>query len=210
MWLALCRRTRQVVAYAIGDRGQKTCRLLWERIPPAYKGGVVFTDFLRRPASELGCLPEGAAAGAASGDRQGRGPDEPHRALQQRPPSAAGAVRAEDAFVLEDGRDARELSTAVLARVQSTDLGAAQKTQTILSHYLISPTVSVRILLANCSSLLQGVAVHSRKQVSFRSGFDPSSNSPTVSVRFRDSSPTLPQTDGPLSTDCLFTRLIIN
>ena len=57
------------------------------------------------------------------------------RALQQRPPSAAGAVRAEDAFVLEDGRDARELSTTVLARVQSTDLGAAQKTQTILSHY---------------------------------------------------------------------------
>ena len=45
MWLALCRRTRQVVAYAIGDRGQKTCRLLWERIPPAYEAGVVFTDF---------------------------------------------------------------------------------------------------------------------------------------------------------------------
>jgi IS1 family transposase len=32
VWLALCRRTRQVVAYAIGKRGEATCRLLWERI----------------------------------------------------------------------------------------------------------------------------------------------------------------------------------
>ncbi len=33
VWLALCRRTRQIVAYAVGDRGAETCRLLWERIP---------------------------------------------------------------------------------------------------------------------------------------------------------------------------------
>jgi IS1 family transposase len=33
VWLALCRRTRQVVAYAIGNRGEGTCRKLWERIP---------------------------------------------------------------------------------------------------------------------------------------------------------------------------------
>ena len=45
VWLALCRRTRQVVAYAIGGRGQKTCQVLWERIPSAYKTGLVFTDF---------------------------------------------------------------------------------------------------------------------------------------------------------------------
>ena len=45
VWLALCRRSRQVVAYAIGDRGQKTCRLLWGRIPAASKAGLVFTDF---------------------------------------------------------------------------------------------------------------------------------------------------------------------
>ena len=92
VWLALCRRTRQVVAYAIGDRGQKTCRLLWERTPPAYKAGVVFTDFLRRPASELGRLPEGAAAGAASGDRQGRGPDEPHHPTKASSASTTSSV----------------------------------------------------------------------------------------------------------------------
>ncbi len=33
VWLAQCRRTRQIVADAIGDRSEKTCRLLWERIP---------------------------------------------------------------------------------------------------------------------------------------------------------------------------------
>src|SRR3954471_6189429 len=31
VWLALARHTRQVVAYAIGDRGERTCRRLWER-----------------------------------------------------------------------------------------------------------------------------------------------------------------------------------
>ncbi len=35
IWLALCRATRQVVADAIGDRSQATCRTLWERIPAA-------------------------------------------------------------------------------------------------------------------------------------------------------------------------------
>ncbi len=35
VWLALCRRTRQVVAYAVGDRGKATCRRLWGRVPPA-------------------------------------------------------------------------------------------------------------------------------------------------------------------------------
>jgi len=41
-------------------------------------------------------------------------------------------------------------------------------------------------------------------------GFDPSSNSPTVSVRLKDSSPTLPHVMGLLSTSCLFSRLFIS
>lgn len=45
IWLALCRRTRQIVAYVIGDRSEATCRLLWERVPVAYKGGLVYSDF---------------------------------------------------------------------------------------------------------------------------------------------------------------------
>jgi len=44
LWIALCRKTRQVVAYAIGDRSQKTCRLLWEAIPEASQAGHCFID----------------------------------------------------------------------------------------------------------------------------------------------------------------------
>lgn len=45
VWLALCRRTRQVVAYAIGNRGERTCRKLWERIPESYREGSFYSDF---------------------------------------------------------------------------------------------------------------------------------------------------------------------
>jgi len=45
IWIALCRQTRQVVAYAIGDRSQATCRRLWGAIPLAYRAGHCFTDF---------------------------------------------------------------------------------------------------------------------------------------------------------------------
>jgi len=47
IWIALCRKTRQVVAYAVGDRSKQTCQRLWEAIPQAYRQGHCFTDFLR-------------------------------------------------------------------------------------------------------------------------------------------------------------------
>ena len=31
-WTVLCRRTRQIVACVVGDRGEETCRKLWEAI----------------------------------------------------------------------------------------------------------------------------------------------------------------------------------
>jgi insertion element IS1 protein InsB len=45
IWIALCRKTRQVVAYAVGDRSERTCRHLWEAIPEAYRTGHCYTDF---------------------------------------------------------------------------------------------------------------------------------------------------------------------
>ena len=45
-WLALCRRTRQVVAYALGPRDDATARLLWDRIPLAYRQSLLYTDHL--------------------------------------------------------------------------------------------------------------------------------------------------------------------
>jgi insertion element IS1 protein InsB len=44
-WIALCRKTRQVVAYSVGDRSQQTYRCLWEAIPAAYRAGHCYTDF---------------------------------------------------------------------------------------------------------------------------------------------------------------------
>ena len=45
IWIALCRKTRQVVARAIGDRSEKTCRELWNNIPEEYRQGHCFSDF---------------------------------------------------------------------------------------------------------------------------------------------------------------------
>ena len=44
LWVALCRRTRQIVAFVIGDRSAKTCRKLWQRIPTAYRHCRTFSD----------------------------------------------------------------------------------------------------------------------------------------------------------------------
>ena len=38
LWLAVCRRTRQVVAFTLGDRGEQSARWLAESIPEALRG----------------------------------------------------------------------------------------------------------------------------------------------------------------------------
>ncbi len=45
VWVAICRDTREVIAYACGDRSEATCRVLWERIPPAYRKATCYSDF---------------------------------------------------------------------------------------------------------------------------------------------------------------------
>jgi insertion element IS1 protein InsB len=45
VWFALCRRTRQIVAYFIGDRSEASCLQLWRRIPQAYVRCYSFSDF---------------------------------------------------------------------------------------------------------------------------------------------------------------------
>ena len=46
----------QVVAYAIGERSARTCRLLWKRIPKSYCKGLFYSDFWE---SYQKVLPEG-------------------------------------------------------------------------------------------------------------------------------------------------------
>ena len=45
VWMVICRKTRQVIAYVIGDRSAATCQKLWRSIPQAYSDGYCYTDF---------------------------------------------------------------------------------------------------------------------------------------------------------------------
>lgn len=45
VWIALCRRTRQIVAHFVGDRSEQSCRELWKRIPAPYKKCCSYSDF---------------------------------------------------------------------------------------------------------------------------------------------------------------------
>lgn len=45
VWVALSRATRQVVAYAIGDRSRATCQRLWAAVPAAHRRGHCFSGF---------------------------------------------------------------------------------------------------------------------------------------------------------------------
>lgn len=44
LWTDLCRRTRQIVAFVIGDRSAYTRRRLWHRIPDEYRRCLTFSD----------------------------------------------------------------------------------------------------------------------------------------------------------------------
>src|SRR6185295_18414292 len=44
LWIALCRRTRQIVAYAIGDRSPITCQKLKARLPHDYRDCRLVAD----------------------------------------------------------------------------------------------------------------------------------------------------------------------
>ncbi len=45
VWLALCRESRQVVAFVMGDRSRATCERLWKAIPEGYKRATCYSDF---------------------------------------------------------------------------------------------------------------------------------------------------------------------
>ena len=45
LWIALCRRTRQVVAYTIGDRSQEGALSLREHVPEGYRRRATRSDY---------------------------------------------------------------------------------------------------------------------------------------------------------------------
>jgi IS1 family transposase len=44
LWLAMCRHTRQIVAYAIGDRSETTAQKLWQALPENDRACPAYTD----------------------------------------------------------------------------------------------------------------------------------------------------------------------
>ncbi len=51
LWTVLCRRTRQIVAFVIGDHSEATCRHLWRAIPKSYRQCQSFSDFWKAYAN---------------------------------------------------------------------------------------------------------------------------------------------------------------
>ena len=45
LWIALCRRTRQIVAYTVGDRSQESACELRANLPPDYRRRATRSDF---------------------------------------------------------------------------------------------------------------------------------------------------------------------
>jgi insertion element IS1 protein InsB len=44
IWVALCRRTRQVVAWMPGDHSKIPCQALWDKVPQSYKHCRCYAD----------------------------------------------------------------------------------------------------------------------------------------------------------------------
>ncbi len=68
LWVALCRRTRQVVAFVIGNRSARTCARLWSRIPEGYRQGRSFSDFWKSYRPVFAGDPSHRQVGKSSGE----------------------------------------------------------------------------------------------------------------------------------------------
>jgi len=112
VWLALCRRTRQVVAYAIGNRGEESRRKLWERIPESYREGSSYSDFWE---SYQKVFPEDRHQAVGKESGQTGHVERWNGTLRQR----LGRFGQKDFVVFQERGDARDLLGTVLALLQS-------------------------------------------------------------------------------------------
>ena len=69
IWIALCRGTRQVVSYFIGDRSEERCWRLWIWIPRGYRHCRTYSDFWETYQTVFGTLGKGhQSMGKESGE----------------------------------------------------------------------------------------------------------------------------------------------
>jgi hypothetical protein len=45
LWTVMCRRTRQIIAFVIGDRSEDTCLRLWNKVSLEYRNCISYSDF---------------------------------------------------------------------------------------------------------------------------------------------------------------------
>jgi insertion element IS1 protein InsB len=125
VWIALCRKTRQVVAYVLGDRSKKTCQRLWENIPSAYRQGHCFTDLWAAYAAVIPSE-QHTAVGKETGETAHV--ERVNTTLRQR---LARFVRMTLSFSRVCG-DARSMPTALSLSLQSRSGYPSQ-----MNHYLL-------------------------------------------------------------------------
>lgn len=80
-WTALCRRTRQIVSFVIGDRDEATCKRFWDSIPPAYRRCRSYSDFLK---AYLAVLPKHTHPSVGKETRQTAHQERWYNTLRQR------------------------------------------------------------------------------------------------------------------------------
>src|SRR6266566_5790027 len=68
IWIALCRKTRQVVAYAVGDRSEKTGQKLWEAITQRISCRALLYRFLGRLSGSYSQREQHTAVGKETGE----------------------------------------------------------------------------------------------------------------------------------------------
>jgi IS1 family transposase len=106
LWVALCRRTRQVVASFSGDRSGGSCRALWELVPGEYKPSCVYTDFREAYGKVPG---EQGVPHQAVGKDSGQASHTVRRcagAVEQHAQATGRPLCAQDPFPLQVVRDA--------------------------------------------------------------------------------------------------------
>ena len=101
LWTALCRRTGQVVAFAIGDRSSDTCARLWKNIPESYRECQSFSDFWKA-YGEVFSSETHETVDKKSGETSHMS----HGALLLHAAPKAGPLRPKDPLVFEIGADA--------------------------------------------------------------------------------------------------------
>jgi insertion element IS1 protein InsB len=47
IWIVQCRRTRQILAFFLGDGSMESCKALWRKLPYDYQRCLSFSDFWR-------------------------------------------------------------------------------------------------------------------------------------------------------------------